>query len=449
MIPLRFAQDTLRQARWQGDWPHSLGEFLIDSRAIQPGQVFVALPGSRSDGHDFIAAARAAGAAGALVARAVDDPLPQCIVPEVLPALQQLAQAWRAQWSGRLVALTGSNGKTTVKEMLAAILAPFGPCCVTRGNLNNHIGVPLTLLRLDAGMRYAVIEMGANHAGEIALLTRLAAPDVGLVTLAAPAHLEGFGSLEGVARAKGEIFSTMGAHAQAVINADDPFRPLWQSLAGGRYQWLFGAEGDVRAEEVVLDASGTQCLVKGPNFELNLRLNTAGWHNVQNALAATAAAYALGISPDAIGQGLRAFRPVEGRLRQTRLSGERLLIDDSYNANPGSVRAAIDVLAQLPSPRLLCLGDMAELGDAAATAHAEMGAYALERGIDGLWLVGNLVAEAAKAFGAQARHFPDRASLIGAWEAEGEAYRSVLVKGSRSAGMDVVVSAMNKEAAHA
>jgi len=450
MIDLDFLQGALPDAKFGGSWPSTVAGFQIDTRKLGSGDVFLALPGARVDGHDYIAAAREAGAVAAVVARPVEDPLPQVVVADVEQALQTLAAAWRRRWKGKLLALTGSNGKTTTKEMLAAILSPIAPTCVTAGNLNNHLGVPLTLLRLRPEHAFAVIEMGANHAGEIAQLCEWARPDVSLITLAAPAHLEGFGSIEGVARAKGEIFSGLQEQGTAIINAADAYAPLWRELAGGRPVIDFGTDtASVRAEQQQAGAEATDFDLVIGTQRLPLSLSAPGRHNVHNALAAAAASTALGIDPQQIVSGLQQFRPVAGRLHRIALDAGRVLWDDSYNANPGSVSAALDVLAAQQRPNLLCLGVMAELGAEAAALHGRVGLQAREKGIDAVWTCGDLAREASSAFGEGGRHFSTAADLTQALLAEGRGFRSILIKGSRSAQMDKAVTAMQREQAHA
>lgn len=457
MIPRAMLLEAMPGSHLQGEWPEAVAGVTIDTRALQPGTLFVALAGSRVDGHAFLAQARAAGAAGAVVNRAQNDRLPQWVVSNTEVALQQLARCWRAHWGGGsdastrrpLLALTGSNGKTTTKDMLATILRTGAPGGVTQGNLNNHLGVPLTLLSLREKDQWAVIEMGANHAGEIASYCEWAQPDVGLVTMAGPAHLEGFGSLDGVARAKGEIFKGLRADGVAVINADDPYADLWRGFAGARRRVEFGQNADVRASAVRATELGSAFTLHVGGAEVEVQLPVMGRHNVTNALAAAAMAATQGVTPEQMAQGLADFVPASGRLRRLRLAGGQTVIDDSYNANPASVRAAIATLATLPGPRLLCLGDMAELGRDAARWHAEIGSDAREKGIDALWACGALAAEAATAFGTDGRSFPDVASLVAALPVQWRRFASILVKGSRSAGMDRVVAAMQSEPAHA
>jgi UDP-N-acetylmuramoyl-tripeptide--D-alanyl-D-alanine ligase len=369
---------------------------VTDTRQLQPGDLFVALRGEHFDGHDFVLRAASLGAAGCVVARQIAGSAAQVVVPDTLRALQDYATRWRNDAQLPVVAVTGSNGKTTTKQLLAAIAAARGPVLYTEGNLNNHIGVPLTLLRLRADHRTAVIEMGANHLGEIAQLAAIARPDIGVVTMAGDAHLEGFGSREGVARGKGELFAALEGGV-AVINADDPYAPLWRSLAQRASVLSFGvdAAADVRAERVVLTATESSFRLVTPEGHAEVRLPLPGRHNITNALAAAAAAVALAISPDAIAAGLARVQPAAGRLswRSTR-EGARLL-DDTYNANPSSLRAALELLATLEPPRWLVLGDMKELGADAAELHEQAGRTARQLGIDRVYTVGALAQHAA------------------------------------------------------
>ncbi|RZO85078.1 MAG: UDP-N-acetylmuramoyl-tripeptide--D-alanyl-D-alanine ligase [Oceanococcus sp.] len=424
----------------------------IDTRVLQPGQLFIALPGSRVDGHEFVRKAAALGASGALVSRPLDIDFPQLVVPDVLVALQTLAVAWRQEWArmgaGQLVGVTGSNGKTSVKTMLATVLGGCAKTFATPGNLNNHIGVPLCLLNVRPEHRYAVIEMGANHAGEIATLAGWAEPDVGLVNNAGDAHLEGFGSRDGVAAAKGEMFTALGAEGVAVINADDPYNPLWRELAGQRKAVTFGrAEGaDVRAanEHNALAEQRFTLTVGGQGADVRLPL--PGRHSVMNALAAAAVAHALGLDVATIAAGLARVSPVSGRLQAHTLPGGVSLINDAYNANPASLLAAIDVLAASAPPRHLVLGDMAEIGAGAARAHSDAGDAARARGIERLWGCGPLSRHAVEAFGDGARHFDEPLALAGELASVLGDHGTVLVKGSRSAGMERVVHQLKGEA---
>jgi len=423
-----------------------------DSRSLEPGSLFVALSGERFDGHDFVAEAGARGAVGAVVSRAVASPLAQVIVSDTLEALTRFAAGWRRAEQATVVGITGSNGKTTVKEMTGQILSRLGACLVTQGNLNNHIGVPLTLCRLEPAHRYAVIEMGANHRGEIAHLASIARPNVGLVINAGPAHLEGFGGLEGVARGKGEMFEALGIEDSAVINADDRFAALWHGFARSAGRVLtFGMRerADFRASGVVSRATEdgfvTEFDLDSPAGQGRMTIGLAGEHNVLNALAAAAASHAAGADLAAIHAGLAAVRPVTGRLETKRAAGGARLIDDSYNANPGSMRAGIRSLVTLPGQHWLVLGAMAELGEESPQLHAEIGEFARESGIERLFAVGADARHAVEAFGPGATWFENVADLVE------EARRglapgvTVLVKGSRVNRLEQVVAALADE----
>lgn len=415
---------------------HGVG---IDSRLLNVDELFVALPGEHCDGHTFLPAAAERGAAGALVTRAVDD-LPCVEVADTRDALGQLARAWRARMSVAVIGVTGSNGKTTVKELIAAILTRAGPTLATSGNYNNHIGVPLTLFGLGSEHRYAVIEMGANHPQEIAYLSSLAVPEVGVVTNAAAAHLEGFGSIEGVATAKGELFAALPDDGIAVINVDDPFASLWRDMAGSRRTIGFGlaSTADVTASDVRESRFALQ--LAGDSREVQLSL--PGRHNVLNALAAAACAHALDIGIDDIAAGLQAVQPVAGRTQwKTTEAGARLM-DDSYNANPASLTAALDLLATEPGERWLVLGDMGELGDQAMVLHRGVAELANAAGVTRLYTLGPLAALATEGFNGDARVFDDVDALIAdARSGLGEQV-TCLVKGSRAMGMERVVNAL-------
>ena len=417
-----------------------------DTRSLQTDNLFVALAGPHFDAHDFLAQAEAKGAAAALLDKSSNTTLPTLTVTNARSGLAHLASNWRRQFNVPLVAVTGSNGKTTVKEMIASILQQVGPTLVTQGNLNNDIGLPLTLLRLDASHRFAVIEMGANHPGEIAYLTDIARPGVALITNAGPAHLEGFLTLEGVARAKGEIFAGLNAQGTAVLNADDTFSGLWRGLIGAHRCLSFGLENsaDVSARWKIQD-DGSQLQLHTPAGAIDIQLALPGRHNVMNALAASAAALAAGAGLNEIKRGLEAMQPVKGRLQiRPGLHGVRL-IDDTYNANPGSLTAALEVLVQEPAQRWLVLGDMAELGSGGGAQHEAVGRQARGLGIDRLFTVGELSRLAAASFGTEARHFSSQDELIAALRDELAAAQqkvSVLIKGSRSAGMERVVASL-------
>jgi len=418
-----------------------------DTRTLAAGELFVALRGPRFNGNEFIAAAHAAGAAGAVVDTPQSTPLSQVIVAESLAALARAAQHWRRRFNIPLIAVAGSNGKTSTKEMTAAILAQAGSCLATRGNLNNHIGVPLTLLRLAPEHRFAVIEMGANQIGDVAGLAELAAPSIGLITNAGAEHLEGFGSLEAVARAEGEVIEALPATATAVINADDPYAPLWRGMTRAQVVGFGMAETAAwRAADVHcdVDAQGfnTRFTLVSPQGRASVVLALAGRHNVMNALAAAAAAAAAGASLPNIVAGLAAVRAVPGRLQFKRAHSGAWLIDDSYNANPSSVRAAIEVLAQLDGKKWLVLGDMAELGDFAQSSHAEIGTYARAHGIARLFATGALSVGAVESFGAGGEWFPDASALSAALLASADAGVCLLVKGSRVNRLERVVEAL-------
>lgn len=418
----------------------------IDTRTLEPGMLFVALAGERFDGHDFLDAARARGAAGALVARPGGPQLPQVVVRDTQPALAALAAAWRARSDALVLGVGGSNGKTTTKELLAAILAGAGPTLATRGNLNNHIGVPLTLLRLEPSHRFAVIEMGANHPGEIAALAALARPAIALVTNAGDEHLEGFGDLAGVAHAEGEMFAALDAAGTAVVNADDPFCELWRTMVPRGARILgFGidAAADVRAQAIAgrIEAGGfvTQFVLSLAGAQARVRLPLAGRHNVMNALGAAAAAHAAGVPLEAIVAGLERMRPVAGRLQLKAGLRGAWLIDDSYNANPSSVRAGIDVLCALPGEHWLVLGEMAELGAETAASHAGVGDYARRAGVSRLFAMGAAARHAVDAFGARASWYEDAARLGDAVAESLEPGVTALVKGSRVNRLERVV----------
>jgi UDP-N-acetylmuramoyl-tripeptide--D-alanyl-D-alanine ligase len=415
-----------------------------DSRALSAGQLFVALKGPRFDGHAFIEGAGNHGAAGVMVERQTATSIPQVLVDDTLKALQRLALHWRGRLGLTVVGLTGSNGKTTVKEMVAAILSREAQVFATRGNLNNHIGVPLTLLSLRAQHAYAVVEMGANHPGEIAMLAALARPDIALITNAAAAHLEGFGSVEGVARAKGEIFQGLRQGGSAVINADDTFASYWCTFAQ-RFRCIsfgFAPTADVRAREL----AGETLRMSTPAGEVEVNLPLLGRHNARNAMAATAVGIAAGMSLASVKAGLEAVPQVRGRLAIHKgLRGARLL-DDSYNANPGSLVAALEALAEQPGERWLVLGDMAELGAEGQLLHQQAGERARAAGVARLYTLGNLSQAAAEAFGCGAQSFDSHAALaravVGGLNGGTRAGVSILIKGSRSQRMEKIVEAL-------
>jgi UDP-N-acetylmuramoyl-tripeptide--D-alanyl-D-alanine ligase len=419
-----------------------------DTRKLQPRELYVALRGDRYDGHDYVAQAGELGAAAAVVERETGSDLPQVVVADALAALQRYAAHWRSRFSIPVVGVTGSNGKTTTKEMLASIFGHRGPVLATIGNLNNHIGVPLTLVRLRATHQAAIIEMGANHAGEIALLAEIARPTIGLVTQAGAAHLEGFGSIEGVAKAKGEMFAGLGSDGLAVINADDAYAGLWRQLAAHRRQLSFGlqADADVTAknvrETVEADGARIEFELVTPAGSTQAVLPMAGLHNLMNALGAAACAIGAGVTLEAVASGLASMRDVAGRLvRRAAVNGAQL-IDDTYNANPTSLEAALGVMRAMPGRRWLALGDMGELGDEAASLHRQAGLWARAHGIERLYAVGPHSRGAADSFGEGGRHFPDHGQLAAALEQDLAAGVTVLIKGSRSMQMERVVAAL-------
>lgn len=421
---------------------------VTDTRAEVKGALFVALAGERFDGHAFLALAKDRGAAGALVMRAPTPAEPPAVVvDDTRAALGRLAAYWRNKCTARVVAVTGSNGKTTVKEMSALILARAGLTIATAGNLNNDIGMPLTLLRLRPEHRYAVIEIGMNRPGEIAALSAIAGPDVAVVTNAGHAHLEGLGTTGAVAVEKGQIYHALRAGGVAVINADQPYAQAWRRAWGGRViTYGLEAPADVSAR-FALTASGSNMSVSGPfdGSPLAMTLSVLGRHNVANATAAAAVALACDVPPPAIIAGLEAMRPVHGRLEsQAGLHGMQL-IDDTYNANPDSARAAIDVLANVSGERFFVLGDMAELGPQAARLHEELGTEAVAAGLEHIWTIGALAAHASAAAGHRGRHHEDFGSLIHHLQQAAHPDCVVLIKGSRKMGMERVVSALREE----
>ena len=416
----------------------------IDTRKLEPGNLFVAIPGEHVDGHDYVAAAAASGAAAALVTRKIDAPIAQILVEDTASALGDLASAVRAQRHVRVVGITGSNGKTTVKTLAAAILARHGRTHVNAGNYNNELGLPLTLLAMPEDAEFAVLEMGAGKPGDIAYLAAIARPDIGLVNTIAPAHLERMGSVEGVAETKGALYQALPADGIAIINADDAFARFFAGLAGSRRTLRFGLEhkADIGADILEQRIDGSRFVLSTPQGDVEVDLPLPGRHNIANALAATAIALALEVPLDTIAAGLQQASVVPGRLNREVMEGGWTLIDDSYNANPGSVGAAIDTLALATGERWLVLGDMAELGANASALHADIGRLARERGIDRLFAVGPLSAAAVTAFGADGAHFADQAALLDTLRAQLHAGVTCLVKGSRSAGMDRVTSAL-------
>lgn len=421
-----------------------------DTRNIQPGDIFVCLKGEHFDAHEFVAYAREKGAVAAIVEHFVEDELPQLKVASTLTALGQLGALNRQRFQGQMVAVTGSSGKTTVKEMLAAMFARKGPTLATLGNLNNEIGMPLTLLRLDDTHQYAVIEMGASGAGEIARMVSFAQPKVAILNNAFAAHIEGFGSLEGVVKAKAEIYQGLPKDGVGIVNLDDPHAPYWiekLKQQQSRYMTfsLNSTDADVWASDLGEDGRGCgSCVLHYQQQTIAVQLNLLGQHNIANAVAATCAWIAMGMRFTDAKAGLEDCVAVKGRMKPS-LLGSVLIIDDSYNANPEAMKAAIDYLAKRQNRSLLVLGDMAELGEDAEQLHESIGRYAAQMGITRLRVCGPLMkkaAEAAQEEGMDARYFSSQSELIDSLQQELTETDTLLVKGSRSAGMDRVVHAL-------
>jgi len=419
-----------------------------DSRAINAGDLFVALHGDKFDGSQYVSLAAEKGAVAALVNaesyHGVTMPCPIVLVKDTRLALGKLSGYWRDQFAIPVVGITGSNGKTTVKEMLTAILREAAgsedAVLATQGNFNNDIGMPLTLLRLRKQHQYAVIEMGMNHAGEIDYLTRLASPDVAIINNAGSAHIANLGSLEAIAQAKGEIFAGLTKQGTAIINADENFAPMWRVLAGGHPVIEFAVEAQAPVSGKSQDIDFNQKIdVRTPLGNFSANLHVPGMHNARNALAATAAAIALKVKPALIAAGLEKFSGVAGRLQRRPALQGAVVIDDSYNANPASLHAAIQVLVQAPGTRILVLGDMGELGIEASRMHAEMGKEARGLGVDKMFALGELSSYAVKEFGAGARHFQSIEDLLEALKPVLKKDCTVLVKGSRFMKMERVV----------
>ncbi len=420
-----------------------------DSRALREGDLFVALRGERFDGHDFLKAAVTAKAAAAMVDGRYpgEYPLPALVVDDTRRSLGDLARYWRARFAPALVAVTGSNGKTTVKEMLAAILRRHAgekaldeAVLATHGNLNNDIGLPLTLLRLRHCHRWCAIELGMNHKGEIAYLAGIARPTVALVNNAQREHLEFMHSVQEVAAENASVYDALPADGCAVINADDPHAAFFRGRAGSRRTIDFGLDGGAVTGLYQLERLSSEIRLRTPAGEADATLAIPGLHNVRNALAAAACALAVDVPVKTIAEGLTAFRPYAGRLQVKRAAGGATVIDDSYNANPDSVRAAIDVLASCPAPTALVLGDMGEVGSRGAELHREVGEYARAKGVSQLLALGEATRYAVEGFGAGARHFAAVEQLVASVEA-----KTVLVKGSRFMQMERVVAALTKE----
>jgi len=416
-----------------------------DTRSLQPGDLYIALTGENFDGHDYLDQAEKAGAAAAIVHKNVHTNLPRIKVEDTRKALGGLAAAWRQSFNGRVVAITGSNGKTTVKEMTAAILSKQGDVLATKGNFNNDIGLPLTLLRMSKE-QFAVIEMGANHAGEITYLTNVTKPDVAIITNAGPAHLEGFGSIQGVAEAKGEIYQGLNEQGIAVINLDDKYAAYWLGLNAHRKALTFSmsdTSANVCGTCKPTEKGGElNVVINGEAFAVNLQLH--GAHNAMNALAAITLAESLQIPRSKMTQALNEFKSVRGRLDFHQVSDSLLVIDDTYNANPASLKAGIEVLGTLSGEHWLILGDMGELGTEGKRIHYDVGAHAQASGVNKLLAVGDVSRYAVEAFGDEALFFETKEELVKFVRQHESKALNVLVKGSRFMHMEDVVDLLKK-----
>jgi UDP-N-acetylmuramoyl-tripeptide--D-alanyl-D-alanine ligase len=445
-VTLRQLADILR-----GELPGpdlTIDTVTTDTRQLTAGCLFVALKGERFDAHDFADQAKAGGAGALLVSRKLDCDLPQVVVKDTRLAFGELGAWVRQNVPARVVALTGSSGKTSVKEMTAAILNQCGNTLYTAGNLNNDIGVPMTLLRLTKAHQFAVIELGANHQGEIAWTVGLTRPEAALVNNLAAAHLEGFGSLAGVAKAKGEIYTGLSENGIAIMNADNNDWLNWQSVIGNRKVWRFSpnaANSDFTATNIHVTSHGTEFTLQTPNGSMDVLLPLPGRHNIANALAATSLAMAVGADLQAVKTGLASLTSVPGRLFPIPLAENKLLLDDSYNANVGSMTAAVQVLSEMPGYRVLVVGDMAELGAESEACHVQVGEAAKTAGLDSVLSVGKLSQAISNASGV-GEHFVDKASLIARLRGivEEKQMITILVKGSRSAAMEEVVRALQE-----
>lgn len=422
-----------------------------DSRRVSTGELFIALRGERYDGHTFVTQAHGNGAVAAMVDKVFADrgTMPLLIVEDSRRAMGKLAGYWRSCFEIPLIAVTGSNGKTTVKEMIASILSCKAPVLSTQGNLNNDIGVPLTLFSLDDQYRYAVVEMGANHPGEIAVLTRIARPTVAVITQCAPAHLEGFGSVDGVARAKAEIFEGLKQGGTAIVNADDEHTMLWRDSARAYRQISFSMRpgADVYASGIYFDTTTntSSFTLHVSDGDTDVQLPLPGHHNIHNALAAAACCVAVGIGVETIKTGLEHIKSIKGRLQIIKGQNGARICDDTYNANPASLNAAIKVITGYPGRHWLVLGDMGELGNSAASLHYASGENARAAGFEKLFALGPLSLDAVKGFGSGALHFSTAEQLIDALQTGLSENINVLVKGSRAMAMERIVNAISED----
>jgi UDP-N-acetylmuramoyl-tripeptide--D-alanyl-D-alanine ligase len=451
--------DLQRAARWMGGrLVHASGgeaEFegvSTDTRSLTVGQLFFALRGPNFDAHDKLSEAVSAGAKALVTEREVDAGVPCIVVDDTRRALGALAAAWRLQFDLPLVAITGSNGKTTTKDMVAAIFSQAGPTLATTGNFNNEIGLPLTLLNLAPHHRYAVVEMGANHAGEIAALCEIARPTIAVITNAARAHLEGFGSVEGVAQAKAEIFEGLAEGGTAIINADDAFAASWRERAKDRRILSFGLgdHADIHASQIESrqdeEGGATRFELHAKRGEVSVALRFVGQHMVQNALAAAAACLAAGLDLSTVADGLAVARPVPGRLQLLRPTARLTVLDDCYNANPDSVAAGLAVLAEMHGERWFVFGDLLEIGPDGERLHREVGQLAARSGVTRLLTVGEAARHASEAFGGAGEHYIDAPSLLAALDLPTDRDVAVLVKGSNAMGLDRVVKQLTHTA---
>lgn len=419
-----------------------------DTRSIQAGQLFFAWKGDKHDAHNFLDSIEAQGAIGAIVERYTPSVnISQIVVKDSQKALGILAKEWKKQWKGTAIALTGSNGKTTLKEMIASILREKGQTLATEGNYNNHVGCPLTVLKLTDQHEYAVIEMGANHFEEIRYLTKIVHPNVAIVNNAGPCHLEGFGSIEGVAKAKGEIFEGLAKDGIAIINADDDYAKYWLGINTDHKTMTFGIRNDADVMAKNIQKQSFELVIHGESIHVNLPL--VGVHNILNACAAAAATYSVGVTLAEIKQGLENLHCVKGRLEKIQLSPNHILINDAYNGNPASLKAGIDALEGIADHTWLVLGDMRELGDLAISMHEDCGRYAKVKGFDQLLALGELSQKSAEAFGEGGRHFTSHDDIIATLQENLKAIQNesvaILVKGSNSMKMFVVAEAMMKQ----
>ena len=415
-----------------------------DTRSLIDKALFIALRGENFDGHDYIDKAKAAGASAVLVEEKQGRVIPSIVVKNARHAMGELAKNWRASFSIPLVAITGSNGKTTVKEMVAAILKCKAPVLATQGNLNNDIGVPLTLFGLGDEHQYAVIEIGANHSGEIAWLSEISQPTAAVITQCAPAHLEGFGSVEGVAQAKSEIYSGLLNDGIAVINGDDDFADFWLQESQHANQLTFGLDShnEVTAKSIRIENGKPSLQMISPVGDIDIALNVLGKHNITNALAAAACAISLGISLSAIKQGLESVNAVKGRLQIKTGLQQCRIIDDTYNANPTSLEAALKVLNEFPGRHWLVLGDMGELGSDAEALHEYAGEISKASGVERLYALGELTKCSVQSFGERAHHLSGHKQLASLLEKEIDSDVTILIKGSRAMGMESLVNAL-------